>query len=232
MLDYIDLYCERTGPAFWNEPVNALSNIAFIVAAAIAWRHLSRRGGADYLERVVVILAAGIGVGSFLFHTFASRWSEYADIIPIWSFVVLLVLLCIYRMTGQSVWRTAKIAAVAIAVTLVVTRFTNKDLVSNAEPSDMLLNGSMQYAPALLALALFTGLAFMKKLPIRHHFMIAGVLFLASLSFRTIDLAVCNSTSGIGTHFLWHILNGAMIAVLLNGVITHLPPASVGRASR
>ena len=27
-----DLYCERTGVEFWSEPVNALTNLAFVVA--------------------------------------------------------------------------------------------------------------------------------------------------------------------------------------------------------
>ena len=30
----IDIYCERLGPGFWAEPVNALSNGAFLVAGA------------------------------------------------------------------------------------------------------------------------------------------------------------------------------------------------------
>ncbi len=28
----IDLYCERTDPGFWAEPLNALSNIVFFIA--------------------------------------------------------------------------------------------------------------------------------------------------------------------------------------------------------
>ncbi len=37
----LDQYCERTAPAFWAEPVNALSNAAFVIAAVallFAWR--------------------------------------------------------------------------------------------------------------------------------------------------------------------------------------------------
>lgn len=29
----LDLYCERCSPDFWAEPVNALTNISFLVAA-------------------------------------------------------------------------------------------------------------------------------------------------------------------------------------------------------
>jgi len=34
----IDLYCERLGPGIWAEPINALTNLAFLVAAFAAWR--------------------------------------------------------------------------------------------------------------------------------------------------------------------------------------------------
>ena len=35
----LDLYCERLGPEFWAEPLNAISNGGFIVAAWLAWRN-------------------------------------------------------------------------------------------------------------------------------------------------------------------------------------------------
>ncbi|MHA1489208.1 MAG: hypothetical protein ACTSRI_06100 [Promethearchaeota archaeon] len=34
----IDIYCERIGIEFWAEPLNAISNIAFIFAAIFAWK--------------------------------------------------------------------------------------------------------------------------------------------------------------------------------------------------
>ena len=33
----IDSYCERLGPDYWAEPVNALTNLAFVLAAALLW---------------------------------------------------------------------------------------------------------------------------------------------------------------------------------------------------
>ena len=86
-LTYIDLYCERTGPEFWNEPVNAVSNVAFLVAAIISWQISQRRQQGDVWEKLIIVLAGAIGIGSYLFHTFAKSWAELADIIPIWSFV-------------------------------------------------------------------------------------------------------------------------------------------------
>jgi len=41
-------------------------------------------------------------------------------------------------------------------------------------------------------------------------------LFLASLGFRTIDQAVCEWTP-VGTHFMWHILNAAVLYLCVRG---------------
>ncbi len=40
----IDAYCERLGPGVWAEPVNALTNLAFLAGAAIAYG-AARPGG-------------------------------------------------------------------------------------------------------------------------------------------------------------------------------------------
>ena len=37
-LPVIDIYCERTGPGLLAEPVNAITNLAFLLAAAACWR--------------------------------------------------------------------------------------------------------------------------------------------------------------------------------------------------
>ncbi len=33
----VDAYCERTGPDYWSEPLNALTNLAFLLAALWVW---------------------------------------------------------------------------------------------------------------------------------------------------------------------------------------------------
>lgn len=37
-MDYIDIYCERLAPGLLAEPLNALSNISFLIAALAIWR--------------------------------------------------------------------------------------------------------------------------------------------------------------------------------------------------
>ena len=96
----IYIYCERGhDPSFWAEPLNALTNIAFIIAAMAATR--------DYLaatpERrtpaaaLLVALTYVIGIGSFLFHVYATRWASLADQIPIALFMLAVGALSIWR---------------------------------------------------------------------------------------------------------------------------------------
>lgn len=221
----IDLYCERTAAGFWNEPLNALSNAAFLLAALHAWHLRSRRAGGDRAEAVVIVLGGLIGVGSFLFHTFANAWSEIADIVPIWSFVGAYVVLTIHRMTGERALKTLLYGVSGLGLALLVSRFTGSAPVSSStEPVAMPLNGSLQYAPALLALLLFTSLAWWRKHAIRYSLSIASVLFIIALIFRSIDLVACLPSGGTGTHFLWHLLNGLLVWVLLRALVVTMPP--------
>lgn len=43
-------------------------------------------------------------------------------------------------------------------------------------------------------------------------------VFLASLTFRSIDDAICSHVA-IGTHFLWHILNGVVLYLSMRALI-------------
>lgn len=195
----LDLYCERVAPGFWNEPLNALSNAAFIVAALWAWRSARLRGQIRPAIAALIILAGLIGVGSFLFHTFANHWSEYADIIPIWSFVALYVLSAIALIGNAPPGKVARIAIIAAAIGVIVMLAS-----TGQEPSGPdRFNGSLQYAPALIALVVFAALSIWRRHPIRGWALGAAVAFAVSLLFRTVDLQVCAAFPQ-GVHFIWH----------------------------
>ncbi len=220
----IDLYCERTGPGFWNEPINALSNAVFIVAAMLAWRQMAKRHYRDIWEQGVIVLAGLIGVGSFLFHTFATAWAEQADIIPIWGFVIGYTLLTIYRLTSEDKQRTLFFAVACAAIAAIIMQLTDNNTTTGSPDEPMLLNGSLQYAPALVMLLVFSCLAQWRRHAARHYLSVATLIFLLALTFRTVDLVACAATMGTGTHFIWHLLNGLMIGLLLHALVVKMPP--------
>ena len=238
----IDIYCERVSAAFWAEPLNAISNLAFILAALWGWVEAKRRDRLDPMAMVLILLAGMIGIGSFLFHTFANAWSSLADVIPIWTFVLLFVLVALRRIAGIRPGRIGIGLAVIAAVIAVLFAFggagtdrqTNDDVTTDevapaSSPividdthdhagSNSLLNGSEQYLPAVLALLAFTFLTRRNGHEIAPWITAATVIFMISLTFRTFDMHLCEIWP-IGTHFIWHILNGTMIALLFQGFI-------------
>ncbi|RUS63514.1 hypothetical protein EGN72_03915 [Pseudorhodobacter sp. E13] len=205
----VDIYCERLGPGFWAEPVNALSNLAFLAAAL--WAGLeARKRGADAVIWALIGMAGLIGVGSFLFHTFANTWSEYADTIPIWSFVAAFVFVSMHRIGGVKPGKIGTIA-LGVAAIVVVTMLASGE---GEAAAPGILNGSEQYAPALIALVVFSVLSRRRAHPMWPWIWAATGTFMLSLLFRTLDMAVCDSLP-MGSHFMWHLLNGVMIALLL-----------------
>src|SRR3954464_12359934 len=85
--DPVDLYCERLDAGFGAEPLNAVSNAAFVIAAGAAFLRWRRAGASDVPALLLIVVVAGVGTGSFLFHTLANRWSELADVLPIAVFI-------------------------------------------------------------------------------------------------------------------------------------------------
>jgi hypothetical protein len=78
------------------------------------------------------------------------------------------------------------------------------------------LNGSCGYLPALAALIVFGRL--LGGHSAGSAMLVAAGLFVVSLIFRIIDLDVC-ARFPIGTHFLWHVLNAAVLYTVLRGAI-------------
>ena len=65
------------------------------------------------------------------------------------------------------------------------------------------------------------GVAVRKSSPaLRRTFLIGAGLFSFSLFLRTIDQAVC-PTLPCGTHFVWHLLNGALLYLLVRGALLY-----------
>jgi hypothetical protein len=208
-------YCERTGAGFWDEPLNALSNGAFLIAAALLLarehRAKTRRAAApDPVARALAGLVGVIGIGSFLFHTLAVRWAELADVLPIALFIHAYFFVALHRLlglrAGVALGPTLAFAGAAAAFEPVLSTLAGRPL---GPPT----NGSIAYAPALLAL-LGIGAILRAGTPAQSRagtalFGIAG-LFLVSLTARTLDPVLC-PVLPTGTHLVWHILNAGVL---------------------
>src|SRR3546814_1971004 len=89
--DFIDLYCERVGPGLWAEPLNLVTNLAFILAGVLLVVALRRAEPAVRRDPAIIglaVLVLVVGIGSGLFHSFATRWAALAAVIPIALFIL------------------------------------------------------------------------------------------------------------------------------------------------
>jgi hypothetical protein len=204
----IDLYCERMAHGLWAEPINAISNIAFLVAAGVCFAFLKRRGRSDPPVLALIAIVTAIGLGSFLFHIFANGWSLIADIAPITLFIYFYLGLALRRFFAFRWPATIGVLALFLALSWPIEALLSP-----------LLVGSAGYVPPLAAMAVI-GVA----LAVRRHaaapFVLAAAgIFLISLTLRTLDAPLCGLIS-IGTHWLWHLLNAATLATLILAALT------------
>ncbi|RDV01129.1 ceramidase domain-containing protein [Undibacter mobilis] len=202
----VDLYCERLDPSFWAEPVNAVTNASFLIAAVAAFLQWRRGGGGDIPALALIAVTAAIGVGSFIFHTVATRGAALFDTVPIAVFIYGYLWLALRRFLGLSAW-----VAPALVVAFGVFSAAEGALVPPGT-----LNGSHAYLPALAALIVVGWLS--RPGVTRRCLFAAAAVFALSIVFRSIDQAVCEAVP-LGTHFLWHTLNGLVLYLLLRGAL-------------
>jgi hypothetical protein len=218
----VNSYCERTDASYWSEPLNALSNAAFLAAAWLAWRMASRAG--DRAGQALALVLAAIGVGSYLFHTHARVWALLADVLPIQAFILAYLALATVRLFGAPWWAGVAAAAAFVPASALLARA--------AEAAAGPLNGSASYLPVPLLIGLYA-LALRRRAPAAARGLAAGAgVLLVSLFFRTVDEAVCPAIP-LGTHFLWHLLNAAMPWWMIRVLVQARPaPARRPRLAR
>ena len=210
LLRQVDAYCERTDLTFWAEPVNALTNAAFLLAAWVMWRRV--RGADLPLAGAMCALLALIGIGSFLFHTTATIWGSIADTAPIGLFILLYVFAA-----DRDYWRLrlpwALLATAGFFPYVAVTLPLFQKLPFFAI--------SAGYWPVPLLISLYSfGLRRRAPETSRGLALGAGLLCL-SLVFRSLDGILCG-TFPLGTHFMWHLLNATMLGWMIEVYRRHM----------
>lgn len=205
-MSYLDQYCERVGSGLLAEPANLFSNAAFILAAWLVWRVGRQRGlglrhGGDLLSLPVLI--ASTGIGSALWHAFATPWALWLDVVPILLFINVYLIVVLRRGLG---WRWP-----AVIAGWIVFQLVNQGVALLLPPTT--LNGSVFYLPTGLCLVLLAW-AHRRHAPAMARALWQGVaIFGVSLTLRSIDNVLCTAWPS-GTHFAWHVLNAWLLGRL------------------
>lgn len=210
----VNNYCERLDGSYWAEPANALSNASFLVAALICWRLIGAQR--DPGARLLTVILASIGVGSYLFHTHAQVWALMADVIPIQAFILVYVYLATVRFFELPRWA----GAAAVVLFVPYAALVSRGLAAVAGD----LNGSVGYAPVPILIAGYAVALRTRAPETARGLAIGAAILVVSLVFRTVDAAVCPALP-VGTHFLWHLLNGVMLGWMIVVLLRHGEPS-------
>ncbi len=210
--NYLDSYCERAGHlGLWAEPLNVLSNIAFLLAAWWTWqkvKSLGEHAGQVWDIKLLSILIGIIGIGSGIWHLVPNTHTVLMDVIPILIFMNLYIFSAAIRLLG---WRFTQ--ALALWFVFMVVNFASEIYL----PRDF-LNGTIMYVPGYFIFCFFIVMLWLRKSPTAVIMLQALVLWTFSLIVRTVDLMLCPMIP-IGTHFIWHICNALMMGLLLYALI-------------
>ena len=202
----MDVYCERVGPGLLAEPLNAVSNVSFLLAAWAAWVLAKRTGALLAGVRALIALAASVGIGSILWHTYPTMLTLILDIVPILIFLIGYIWLYTRNVIGmRPLFAVASVAAFLLGTFLVI-------------PYSGVLHGALVYTPGLVVALVLGVFHATQRTVARFTLLAAAGVYLAALFFRTIDNEVC-SVLPIGTHFLWHLLIGLVTYLAMRSFI-------------
>lgn len=234
--EHVFLYCERgTNPDLLAEPINALSNAAFLLAGLIGlqlvlWRPPEERSADHFLLAVLVVF---IGFGSLAFHLYADQGSELADVVPIGVFMLVYLAFALNRLLLVPVGVTMLLVIGFTAIMALASQVQCSDTaigflgdVPGAKPC---LNGSVFYLPALAAMVVIGLLLRERGHKAAPWVLWAAAIFAVSVTLRSLDMALCDEVvfdgRKVGTHFAWHVLNALALFLLLKASLTVGPAA-------
>jgi len=190
----LDTYKERgTNQGLLAEPINLLSNIAFFAATLLTMPFCR-----SWVDGILSTGISIVGIASSLYHARPCRMTLLGDTLSIVVWTIFYVFVWAHFMMGFQPLVTAGV---------MITFFTLNILFDWKFGKAM--NGSADYIPVIILL-LFCGSCVWYKSG-HPHLVIAGILAAGALVFRVVDRDVHLPT---GTHFIWHILNGFMMALL------------------
>ena len=191
------IYCELP---IWNgvfEPLNTVSNLAFIVAAYFVWK-LAARTGESLVRRqqyALAVILATIGIGSGLWHYYGTGWTFAMDVIPIQLFLLTFLWFLISQLHHS--W----LVRIGVMLGFVATTI----LVPIIAPFASGYIGALVFAYGL------SYFVYTRDRKQGRYFVITLLIFSLSLTTRQLDLPTCELTHGHGIHLFWHMLNAYVL---------------------
>ncbi|GGL72900.1 hypothetical protein [Wenxinia marina] len=190
-------YCERIDPDLWAEPLNAVTNVAFLLAAWITWARAVDRTG-----RALALALLAIGVASGLWHTLARGWAGVLDTLTILAFAAIYLHAAVRDFLGRGGTAGLVIAAFYLGFAVI-----GGHQLQVAAPA----LGANAFYIAIAILIGAWGVALVRPAPPLGWGLIAAAALLGvSITVRALDAPLCDRLPQ-GTHWLWHLLNAIVL---------------------
>jgi hypothetical protein len=229
---YVDAYCERLIPGFWGEPLNAISNLAFWLTAWLVWRGwqagFKKNRPPELLDtaqaaintvairwdiNTLLVLQVLIGLGSFAFHTFATRWAGALDVLFIALYLHFYMAVYAHRVLAVR-WPFAWLGVLAFLVLSQLAGWLWGQAAAQLGGPLLIRAGAASgYLGAWTVLVLLVVHSTWRGLPFAKVLAGAAAVFAISLGLRQIDLPLCSDWRW-GTHFAWHLLNATTLGLI------------------
>lgn len=215
MLQQLFINCERIrllaeGNQWGVEIINVLTSIPFILVALYLLRQSRREFGRNKDIEALAFLIGFIGVGSSLFHTFATIWAVVLDVAPIIVFVFSYVILFVRRIMGQSQKATVLAVAAFLAANIGIRFIFERGA----------LNWTYIFFPTILCLGLMCFYLYRQRHFLRHYVAGSAVFFTLAVIARSVDRNLCGEWE-YGTHYLWHLFNAVALYLSTRAMILH-----------
>jgi len=208
----MSLYCERTEPGWFAEPLNTITGLAYLIAAWQAWKQLERARWREQWDlHLLAVLIALVGLSSMLWHASGIGWLFWLDVAAVVGFAaaywsVFLSRVPRFGVIGVSVVWLFTAVGLALFYLLLPAATAGTTL---------------GYVPMLIILSAAMILAIRVDRRLARDLVLATAVFGLALVVRALDLALCD-WAVVGTHWLWHLLTAGLLFVLVDGMLRHV----------
>lgn len=195
------IYCELPllGDVF--EPLNTISNLAFLVAAFFVWRGAGMVASASAVRRQQFLagLIGLVGVGSGLWHFFRTPWGVALDVLFINLFLLVFAWLLTRFVFSSRGWQWGAFAGFVAMSVVGNTALRTIDIPFFGEA------GGTGYLLPLLYGLMIAPFVYKYQQQAGRYFLVTLLIFLLVLTTRQLDVPTCDLTHQHGLHLFWHI---------------------------
>ena len=186
------VYCERTSNSFFAEPINLVTNLAFLISAWFSYKMLKTEKLKQSIYYFLPWFIFLIGLGSSSYHSYRNPITLLFDAIPVYIFLGLSLFLLLKKLAKNTSLTFGLIGLFILLQIFLTVNFSH------------LLNSSIRHIANAILLLILIVLAYRKFGKIAMELFLVFLVYAIGIFFRTIDIPVCPSFV-IGTHFLWHL---------------------------